>query len=39
LSGIAIAAGQPTQREQAGRLMDLMMDALRYRPHTSARET
>jgi AcrR family transcriptional regulator len=32
LSGIAIAAGQPAQRAQAGRLLDLMMDALRYRP-------
>ncbi len=31
LSGIAIAAGQPTQRDQAGRLMDLMIDALYYR--------
>jgi AcrR family transcriptional regulator len=30
LSGIAIAAGEPSQREQAGRLMDLMMDALHY---------
>ncbi len=31
LSGIAIAAGEPSQRDQAGRLMDLMMDALHYR--------
>jgi len=30
LSGIAIAAGQPAQRDQAGRLMDLMMDALHF---------
>ncbi|MGC4755469.1 TetR/AcrR family transcriptional regulator [Micromonospora trifolii] len=36
LSGIAIAAGQESQREQAGRLLDLLMDALRYRPATKA---
>jgi AcrR family transcriptional regulator len=32
LSGLALAAGQPERREQAGRLLDLLMDALRYRP-------
>jgi AcrR family transcriptional regulator len=32
LSGLALAAGQPEQREQAGRLLDLLMDALRHHP-------
>jgi AcrR family transcriptional regulator len=32
LSGVALAAGAPDQRDQAGRLLDLLMDALRYRP-------
>jgi len=32
LSGVALAAGQPSQREQANRLLDLLMDGLRYRP-------
>jgi AcrR family transcriptional regulator len=31
LSGIALAAGAPDRREQAGRLLDLLMDGLRYR--------
>jgi AcrR family transcriptional regulator len=31
LSGVALAAGEPTQREQAGRLLDLLTDGLRYR--------
>ena len=31
LSGVSLAAGEPAQREQAGRLLDLLMDALRYR--------
>ncbi|GAA0390096.1 hypothetical protein Acor_46710 [Acrocarpospora corrugata] len=31
LSGISLAAGETSQRDQAGRLIDLMMDALRYR--------
>ena len=31
LSGVALAAGEPAQREQAGRLLDLLMDGLRYR--------
>jgi AcrR family transcriptional regulator len=30
LSGVALAAG--SNRDQAGRLLDLLMDALRYRP-------
>jgi AcrR family transcriptional regulator len=32
LSGVSLAAGEPTQRVQAGRLLDLIMDGLRYRP-------
>lgn len=31
LSGVSLAAGEPTRREQAGRLLDLLMDGLRYR--------
>ena len=31
LSGVSLAAGEPSQREQAGRLLDLLMDGLRYR--------
>lgn len=31
LSGVALAAGEPAQREQAGRLLDLLTDGLRYR--------
>jgi AcrR family transcriptional regulator len=30
LSGVALASGQPDQREQAGRLLDLLMDGLRF---------
>jgi AcrR family transcriptional regulator len=32
LSGVSLAAGGPEQRAQAGRLLDLIMDGLRYRP-------
>jgi AcrR family transcriptional regulator len=32
LSGIALAAGAPDQRAQAGRLLDLLLDALHPRP-------
>jgi AcrR family transcriptional regulator len=32
LSGVSLAAGAPGQREQAGRLLDLLLDGLRYRP-------
>ena len=32
LSGVSLAAGEPEQRAQAGRLLDLIMDGLRYRP-------
>ncbi|MEV4643170.1 TetR/AcrR family transcriptional regulator [Actinoplanes sp. NPDC049548] len=31
LSGVALAAGEPAQREQAGRLLDLLVDGLRAR--------
>ncbi|MFC1408039.1 TetR/AcrR family transcriptional regulator [Streptacidiphilus sp. N1-12] len=31
LSGITLAAGDPSQRDQARRLLDLLMDGLRYR--------
>jgi hypothetical protein len=30
LSGVSLAVGDPEQREQAGRLLDLLMDGLRY---------
>jgi len=31
LTGIFLAAGGPDQREQAGRMLDLLMDGLRIR--------
>jgi AcrR family transcriptional regulator len=31
LSGVCLAAGEPAQRDQAQRLLDLLMDGLRYR--------
>jgi AcrR family transcriptional regulator len=31
LSGVSLAIGEPAQREQAGRVLDLLMDGLRYR--------
>ena len=34
LSGISLAAGEPAQRDQARRLLDLLMDGLRYRGST-----
>jgi AcrR family transcriptional regulator len=30
LSGVSLAAAEPAQRDQAGRLLDLLMDGLRY---------
>ena len=30
LSGVSLAAGQPAQREQAGRLLDLLVDGPRH---------
>jgi hypothetical protein len=35
LSGIAVAGGQESQRPQAERLLDLLMDALHYRTPTN----
>jgi AcrR family transcriptional regulator len=32
LSGVSLAAGEPERRDQAGRLLDLLMDGLRYQP-------
>jgi AcrR family transcriptional regulator len=32
LSGVTLAAGDPAQRDQASRLLDLLMDGLRYQP-------
>ena len=32
ISGVSLAAGASEQREQAGRLLDLLLDGLRYRP-------
>jgi AcrR family transcriptional regulator len=32
MSGVTLAAGTPDRRDQAGRLLDLLMDGLRYRP-------
>jgi AcrR family transcriptional regulator len=32
LSGISLTAGEPAQRDQASRLLDLLMDGLRYQP-------
>jgi AcrR family transcriptional regulator len=31
LAGVSLTAGEPDKREQAGRLLDLLMDGLRYR--------
>jgi len=33
LSGVSLAAGEPAQREQAGRLLDLLVDGLRHTSH------
>ena len=30
ISGVSLAVGEPAQREQAGRMLDLLMDGLRY---------
>jgi hypothetical protein len=30
LAGVSLMAAEPTQREQAGRILDLLMDGLRY---------
>jgi AcrR family transcriptional regulator len=36
LSGVSLAAGESAQRDQAGRLLDLLMDGLRYRASSVA---
>jgi AcrR family transcriptional regulator len=38
LSGVSLAAGEPAQRDQARRLLDLLMDGLRYRATTHRHE-
>ena len=35
LGGVSLTAGEPAQREQAGRLLDLLMDGLRYQAATA----
>ena len=32
ISGVSLVAGESDQRDQAGRLLDLLLDGLRYRP-------
>lgn len=32
LSGVSLTAGEPAPRDQARRLLNLLMDGLRYRP-------
>jgi AcrR family transcriptional regulator len=32
LMGVTLTAGEPAQRDQASRLLDLLLDGLRYRP-------
>jgi hypothetical protein len=32
LSGVSLTAGEPAQRDQGRRLLDLLMDGLRYQP-------
>ena len=36
LSGVSLVAGEPEQRDQAGRLLDLLLDGLRHHPPASA---
>jgi AcrR family transcriptional regulator len=39
LSGVSLAAGAPDQREQAGRLLNLLIDGLRHHPSGPARNS
>jgi AcrR family transcriptional regulator len=39
LSGVSLAAGAPDQREQAGRLLNLLIDGLRHHPSGPARRS
>jgi transcriptional regulator SbtR-like protein len=34
MSGVSLASGEPAHRERAGRLLDLLLDGLRYRADT-----
>ncbi|GLY91752.1 TetR/AcrR family transcriptional regulator [Actinoallomurus iriomotensis] len=38
LGGVSLMAAEPTQREQAGRILDLLMDGLRYGARGTAAE-
>ena len=38
LNGVCLATGEPTQREQAGRLLDLLMDGVRSRTDAGTAE-
>ena len=38
LSGVSLAAGAPDQREQAGRLLDLLVDGLRHHARATSRQ-
>ena len=37
INGVSLAAGEPTQREQAGRILDLLLEGLRPHATTPAR--
>jgi AcrR family transcriptional regulator len=39
LSGVSLAAGAPDQREQAGRLLNLLIEGLRHHPSGPARRS
>jgi hypothetical protein len=38
ISGISLVAWAPEQRDQAGRLLDLLLDGLRYRSPAGKRQ-
>jgi AcrR family transcriptional regulator len=37
INGVSLAAGEPTQRDQAGRILDLLLEGLRQHAKTAAR--
>jgi hypothetical protein len=37
INGVSLAAGEPIQREQAGRILDLILEGLRQHPKARAR--
>jgi AcrR family transcriptional regulator len=37
INGVSLAAGEPNQREQAGRILDLILEGLRQHPKARAR--